>query len=77
MTFDKDFDKSSWEDIGHRLKTWRLKRGLTLNELSKIIDVSQGTLSDTENGKSYPAYETLARFRFFFPDDRMTRIFFG
>lgn len=64
-------------EIGSRLKTWRLKRGLTIAELVKIIDVSQGSISDFENGNSLPCYETLARYRFFFPDERMSRIIFG
>ena len=77
MATEKDFDNSEWSNIGPRLKVWRKKKELTLQELSKIIKVSQGTLSDMENSKSYPAFETLARFHFFFPDETWIRLFFG
>jgi len=47
--------------IGQRLKAWRKESGLTLVQLSKKISVSQGSLSDQENGISLPSSTTLQK----------------
>lgn len=47
-------------DIGERLKLFRKTRyKMTLAELSSKIAVSQGSLSDLENGNSLPSATTL------------------
>jgi len=45
--------------VGGRLKYWRKVSRLRLVDLSNIIQVSQGSLSDLENDKSLPAATTL------------------
>ncbi len=51
--------------IGARLKTWRKSRGgksgkgWTLKTLSGIVSVSEGSLSDIENGNTFPSCMTL------------------
>jgi transcriptional regulator with XRE-family HTH domain len=46
--------------IGKRLRAWRKSVPLKLTELSRLIQVSQGSLSDLENDKSLPSATTLA-----------------
>lgn len=46
--------------VGKRLKSYRKHSMLKLVELSKKVRVSQGSLSDLENGKSLPSATTLA-----------------
>jgi len=46
--------------IGKRLRMWRKSSGLNLVGLSKLIHVSQGSLSDLENDNSLPSARTLA-----------------
>lgn len=45
---------------GKRLRAWRKSVPLKLMQLSKLIKVSQGSLSDLENDKSLPSATTLA-----------------
>jgi transcriptional regulator with XRE-family HTH domain len=45
--------------IGKRLRAFRLENGLKSNELAEICNISQGSISGLENGKSYPSAETL------------------
>jgi len=45
--------------IGARLKGWRQKRGLTLDELSAITDISPSTISRLEAGKRAPNLELV------------------
>ena len=45
--------------VGKRLKIWRKHSMLKLVELSKKIQISQGSLSDLENDKSLPSATTL------------------
>ena len=40
--------------IGPRLKSWRQKRGMTLDELSAATNISASTLSRLESGKRAP-----------------------
>lgn len=46
--------------MGKRLRIWRKASSLNLVALSKIIHVSQGSLSDLENDNSLPSARTLA-----------------
>ena len=48
----------SKEFVGSEIRKWRLKEGLKSFELARIIKVSQGSMSDIETGKSFPAYTT-------------------
>jgi len=54
--------------VGKRLREWRGKQGstvdrwLTLVKLEGITGISQGTLSDIENGLSLPSANTLIAF---------------
>jgi len=45
---------------GTRLRAWRKSVPLKLMQLSALIKVSQGSLSDLENDKSMPSATTLA-----------------
>jgi len=45
--------------LGNRLRQWRKRKGLKLKELSAVLGVSQGSLSDIENEKSLPSADTL------------------
>jgi transcriptional regulator with XRE-family HTH domain len=45
---------------GTRLRAWRKSVPLKLMQLSALIKVSQGSLSDLENDKSMPSVTTLA-----------------
>jgi len=45
--------------IGARLKGWRQKRGLTLEELSAMTDISPSTISRLEAGKRAPNLELV------------------
>ena len=46
-------------DLGNRLKTLRLKKGLTQKELAIQIRVTKSTVSAYEKGERKPPYETL------------------
>ena len=45
--------------VGGRLKYWRKVSTLRLVDVSALIHVSQGSLSDLENDKSLPSATTL------------------
>ena len=47
------------DQIGPRLKGWRQKRGLTLEELSALTDISPSTISRLESGKRAPNLELV------------------
>ena len=59
MNDNKDWICSPIE-VGRRLKKWRKSQSMKLADVSKLINTSQGTLSDLENGKSLPSAKTLA-----------------
>ena len=46
-------------DLGNRLKTLRLQKGLTQKELALQVGVTKSTISAYEKGERKPAYETL------------------
>ncbi|WP_180956644.1 helix-turn-helix domain-containing protein [Bacillus canaveralius] len=46
---------------GKKLKTARIARGVTLEELGKLLNLSHQSVSKYENGKASPDYETLQR----------------
>jgi len=47
--------------IGERLRAWRVEQGWKGYEFVQVINISQGSLSDLENGKSYPSTPTIIK----------------
>ena len=47
------------QQIGPRLKSWRQKRNLTLDDLSRLTDISASTISRLESGKRAPNLELV------------------
>ena len=76
MALEKEFEVLEAIEVGKKLKEFRLKEGLILDDLSEIMEVSQGSISDLENGKSYPSYSTISRYRHFFPNAKWNKILF-
>lgn len=48
-------------EVGHRVRVYRMKRGLAQEKLAYMADMSFGTLSKIENGRAVPSLETLER----------------
>ncbi len=48
-------------DLGDRLKYFREAKKLSIYKLSQETNVSQGHISDLENGKNQPTIDTLSR----------------
>ncbi|MBT6614366.1 MAG: helix-turn-helix transcriptional regulator, partial [Deltaproteobacteria bacterium] len=48
-------------DIIAKIKNLRLERGLSLNQLAKMTNLSKGYLSKIENGVNVPPIVTLYR----------------
>lgn len=46
--------------IGARIREYRQSKGVKVADFAKQIGISQGSLSDIENGKTKPAAETIA-----------------
>jgi len=63
--------------VGKALRKWRLKEGLVLTQISKKIKISQGSLSDLENGKNLPAFITLMNLHRSYPETDFFRLLFG
>lgn len=48
--------------IGHRLKEYRNIKGIrTITRFSEILGISQGSLSDIENEKTFPSADTMQK----------------
>lgn len=47
--------------FGERLRNARKSRKISQDELAKVIDVSKGTISNYENGVSFPNEEKLIK----------------
>jgi transcriptional regulator with XRE-family HTH domain len=47
------------QELGQKIKRMRVNRGLTQEQLSEIVDVSQRTLSGIEIGENFVTAETL------------------
>ena len=47
------------EELGKKIKRMRINRGLTQEQLSEAVDISQRTLSGIEIGKNFVTAETL------------------
>ena len=48
-------------DIGSKIKTLRLSKSMTQEQLAKALHVSAQAVSKWENGKSYPAPSLMFR----------------
>lgn len=48
-----------FNELGKKIKRMRLNRGLTQEQLSEMIDISQRTLSGIEIGENFVTAETL------------------
>lgn len=46
-------------NLGHQLKKLRQQRGMSLDEISKLTDVSKGQLAQMEKGESNPTVSTI------------------
>jgi len=49
------------QEIGKRLAWWRREKDLKGKDLAKILDISSGTLSDIEKGRSFPSGKTFSK----------------
>ena len=47
---------------GDRIRQWRKSKKIKGYELAELIKISQGSLSDIENGKSDPSAKTILGF---------------
>ncbi len=50
------------QQLGQKIRRIRILRGLTQEQLSEMIDISQRTLSGIENGDNFVTAETLDKF---------------
>lgn len=47
--------------FGLQLRAWRLKQGYTFRQLSELVGISPGTLSELENGRREPTQEQIIK----------------
>ena len=47
--------------MNNKIRELRKNRGLTMKQLGDILGLAESTISQYENGKRQPAYETLLR----------------
>lgn len=50
-------------DIGQRLRTLRMARGMSIGDLAQVAGVSAGIISQIERGQANPSLKTLERIR--------------
>lgn len=48
-------------DFGNRLKTLRIKKKLTQQQLADLLGLTKSVISAYENGLRYPAYDVLIK----------------
>ena len=48
-------------NIGNRLKTLRIKKKLTQQQLADLLGLTKSVISAYENGLRYPAYDVLIK----------------
>jgi len=63
--------------VGSNFKKWRLEEELVLTQVSDDIEVSQGSLSDIENGHSLPAFQTVFNLIKKYPDTQWDKVLFA
>jgi transcriptional regulator with XRE-family HTH domain len=56
MHSDQDF---SWQELGHRVKDWRMRAGLSQKQLAKAAGLTPAGLFRIEAGNTNPQLETL------------------
>jgi len=47
--------------IGKRLRAWRVEQGWKGYKLAQVINIAHGSLSELENGISYPSTPTIIK----------------
>lgn len=62
--------------VGESIKKWRLGENLVLVQVSAKIKVSQGSLSDLENGKCFPSFRTVFMLQKKFPNTDWNAVLF-
>jgi len=62
--------------VGASIKKWRLGEHLVLTQVSSKTKVSQGSLSDLENGKCLPSFQTVFMLKNKFPDTDWDAVLF-
>lgn len=63
--------------VGSSFRKWRLAKELVLTQVSRKIKVSQGSLSDIENGNSLPAFQTVLSLKKKYPDTQWDKVLFS
>jgi transcriptional regulator with XRE-family HTH domain len=61
VTFEDESRVPGRIDLGLRLKEFRLKRGLSQTELSKLVGVTPSTISQVEGNQIYPSLPALIK----------------
>lgn len=51
--------EASPEEIGLKIKTIRVNKGLSMEEFGKLLNTSKGTVNNWEKGRNYPNRENL------------------
>ena len=51
------------KEVGARLKEWRLKKGLTQQDLAQLLGVSRSTIASWEIGRTEIPYEALKKLK--------------
>lgn len=54
------------QNIGDRIRSIRKERHITQKEITTAVGIGQSTLSDIENGRNSPSYETIVALSNFF-----------
>lgn len=49
----------NWAEYGARIKAARLEKGLTQQDLAKIVEVTPESISYYETGKKRPSFEKI------------------
>jgi len=57
--FKKEVVLLDWVLFGIKIKTARLKKGLTQQDLAEIVDVTPVSISYYESGKKKPSFEKI------------------
>lgn len=49
----------NWTEFGEKIKSSRLEKGLTQQDLAKIVEVTPESISYYEAGKKHPSFEKI------------------
>jgi len=63
--------------VGKSLRAWRLGECLVMTQVASKVKVSQGSLSDLENGKCLPSFQTVFMLKKKFPDTNWDDVLFN